>query len=53
MVFDFISSKIQKIIFAHSHSFVRMAVHTFELVDHDLGLSLGLGLVGYCIHRYK
>ena len=55
MVFDFISGKIRKIIFVHNHSFVRTAVHMFELDDLDLGLNLdhSLGLVDDCIHRFE
>ena len=56
MVFDFISWKNQKIIFAHNvagRSFVHMAVHMFELVDPDLGMNLDLGPGDYCIHRFE
>ena len=53
MVFDFISWKNQKIIFAHNHRFVHMAVHMFELVDPDLDMNLDLGPGDYCIHRFE
>ena len=54
MVFDFISSKNQKIIFVHNHSSDHTAVHMLELADLDLGTNLDLGPGDYCtVHRFE
>ena len=53
MVFDFISSKNQKIIFVHSHSSGHTVVHMLELADPDLDLNLDLVPGDYCIHRFE